>query len=153
MQHTSHRRLKTFSAVWPWLAVVVPHHRTRMGSAPHCMLPAADVDLEACWGRPDLQMPHGGLLWAAPATLHQRRNIEAASIALIPSELTGDEMRWDFFVKKKKKKFEIAPEILDFPIVKPLRLIDFCWHSASRLAQGRFYRAPILRFFEIFSRF
>ena len=90
------------------------------------MLPAADVDLEACWGRPDLQMPHDCLLWAAPATLHQRRNIEAASIALIPSELTGDEMRWDFFVKKKKKKFEIAPEILDFPIVKPLRLMNFC---------------------------
>ena len=54
-------------------------------------------------------------------------------------------MRWDFFVKKKKKKFEIAPEILDFPIVKPLRLIDFCWHSASRLAQGRFYRGSAVR--------
>ena len=44
----------------------------------------------------------------------------------MPGELTGDEMRWDFFVKKKKKKFEIAPEILDFPIVKPLRLMNFC---------------------------
>ena len=73
------------------------------------MLLAADVDLEACWGRPDLQMPHDCLLWAAPATLHQRRNIEAASIALIPSELTGDEMRWDFFVKKKKKDIRDRP--------------------------------------------
>ena len=73
------------------------------------MLLAADVALEACWGRPDSQMPHGGLLWAAPATLHQRRNIEAASIALIPSELTGDEMRWDLFCKKEEKEIRDRP--------------------------------------------
>lgn len=122
-KHATHRPLKTFSAVVPPIARRCAQRPACTQIARCCVFLASDVAIERCCDRPTLQTLHGGLLWAAPATLHQRRNIEDASIALIPT--SSREIA--HLQSKKKKKNVVAVVLMRMkPLCKSNFIICCC---------------------------